>query len=280
MIVASNIYDDIAMAAAFGAVNAIRHSTELNPFDLCRADLLYFASVGDRANVLLSAELLVDEARIVRDVSLACKGFRNAAEAFASFGFVDRAQSLLLESRTLAARLAYETSVVSADLRLASLAIFAMDTTGATRYLASAEQSISLHRPSIPLLRADFYLFSCWLALLLGDETAAAKASHGMTRTLRKQNLGTAHAAVTGTRLATHRGKATAELMRGFDTLCNGLLTRTHDCNKEFSLAAVVLFALRHDRRESVQELAHSVLAALVRHGRRPWPYVTELLRR
>jgi hypothetical protein len=278
MFVASNTDNDAGMTAAFDSVNAIRHSTEINPFDLYRADLMYYAGIADRENALRSSELLVGESRLVRDVGLACRGLRNAAEGFASFGFVDRAQSLLLESRALASRLAYESSVVYADLRLADLAIHEMDTTGAYRYLSSAEENAARHGLRIPILRADYFQLSCWAAILLGDIAAATKASHGMVRTVRKQSIGAAHAAVTGTRLATHRGSATLELTRGFDALCEGLLRRNHNCNKEFSLAAVILYSNRIGRASEAAALAESVMKELVRHGRHPWPFLDRLL--
>ena len=277
--VAANTDDGAALEIAFTSVNALRHSREINPFDLRRADLIYFATTGDRPNALLSADALAAEARTVRDVGLACKGLRNSAEAFSSFGFVNRAQELLLESRSLAAKLDYAVSIASADLRLADLCIFSMDTEGAARYLSSAESTLDRHQLRVPVLRADCFFYSCWNAILAGDESAAAKASRGMVRTLRGGgHVGTARSAIASTILATHRGKISGDLHRSFETLQAALLRRTYDSNREYSLAALLLFASQRGDPQAVATFATRELEQLTENGRSPWPFLKKLL--
>ena len=278
MLVASNTDDNSSFVAAYSSVNSVRFSAEINPFDLHRADLMFHTTFGDRVRALTSAELLLAEARVVADVSLACKGYRNAAEAFVSFGLPERAQAVLLESRALATRLGYATSEINADFRLADLGILSMDAVGAKRYLDSAQQTMNRYALRVPILYADFFFLSCWAAIIAGDPAEAAKASRGMVRTLRGKHLGTAHTAIAGTRLATQIGKPSTELKRDFMLIRDSLVNRTHDSNIEYSLAAIILFARRQKLTEEVSALTAVVFDRMETFGRRPWPFITQLI--
>ncbi len=85
LFVASNLATKRA-DGVLSAVNAVRYSKDVNPFDIHRADLIFFASVGLREKALEAAHQLSAKSRTVHDVQLACKGLRNAAEVHSTFG--------------------------------------------------------------------------------------------------------------------------------------------------------------------------------------------------
>jgi hypothetical protein len=143
---ASNLSDAAGLESGFRAVNSLRFSPGINRFDLHRADVIYFASIGSRDDAIASAILLAEESRCVSDIQLACKGLRNAAEVCCHYGQRSVAQSYIHESRLIAAELLYPSQVVRADVALADLCLHEMDIEGASAYLEDAERLLLKHQ--------------------------------------------------------------------------------------------------------------------------------------
>ena len=119
LIVAFNRNDEDALASAYNSIQAVRDFSGVNPFDVCRAEVVYHSFFGDKENAMRHAIALAAESRMVKNVELACTGLRNAAQAHSAFGDLSNAQSLLLESREMASRLKYFAQIVWADINLA-----------------------------------------------------------------------------------------------------------------------------------------------------------------
>ena len=274
LIAAANLGEREAMENAFEAVNAVRYSPDVNRFDLHRAELIYFASFGDRTKALACAKRVAEESRTVSDVHLACKGFRNAAEAMALFGEIGDAQSMIHEARALAVELQYPAQIASADVRLADLAIEVMDTEGARTYLASAEQIIFEYRLTMRVLLADVNFHSCWEALMREDLQKAAKAAKAVVRLLRDQKLGVSLSALLGVQLATHRGRVTKETHSAFERLKASIGSTPYNANEQRSLAALLLFARNTGELSEVSEFVGAQVLRLEAAGRTVWPYL------
>ncbi len=276
--VAFNRNDAAAMNAAYQAVLAVRHAADVNPFDVYRADLIYYAFCGARNEALQCAELLAQEARVVRNIELACKGFRNSAEAMLAFGRADRAQSLLHESRDLAARLGYHSQVVWADMGLADIRIASMDSIGADAHLTSASERAARHSLSSPLLLADLALFTFWTSLLKDDVSRAQKAAKAVERSYSMQLTGTPRWAKLGVRLATHRGRTTRANEREFEELKASIGTRTVHSIENFSLAALLLHSKQRADRTSVCDFVRCQLSRLEETKGAIWPFLLQNL--
>ena len=277
LFVASNLGDSIALREAHRAVNAVRYSVDASPFDLCRADLIYFASMGIRDQALECARKLCIESRIVRDVQLACKGFRNAAEVFSTFGDSKTAQALLHESRSLAASLEYHSQVAWADIRLADLCIEAMDIEGASAYLQCATNVVEANSLLAPLLVGDLNLHRCWEALLRGDISRAQRSSRVVARKMNSSRCGTALWTVQSVRLATHRGNDSREMSRDFASLRASVGSRAFYPNEQLSLAALILYANGRRERSEVTNFVADQFSRIEASGRQIWSYLREI---
>jgi hypothetical protein len=204
--------------------------------------VIFYCSIGDESRALFSAEKLAAEARVVRNIRLACAGLRNAAEALNAFGRSSGAQALLHEAHSLALTLDYPIESAILTLKLADLAIEQLDLDGARSYLHAAEHTIREHELTLPVLVADLHFHTCWEAVLGGDNALALKASRALARTVRGAQ-GTARSAVLCTRLATHQGRVTADLLRDAEDLRELILKQPRGLNEQHSLAALLLFS-------------------------------------
>jgi hypothetical protein len=274
LFVAFNRGDAAAMSAAYKVVVAVRHAADVNPFDVHRADLMYHAFCGDRRQALNCAELLARESRVVRNIELACKGLRNAAEAMLAFGQGERAQSLLHESRALATNLGYHAQVVWSDMDLAAICIEGMDATGADAYLKSASERAARHSLSAPLLHSDLALYTCWSSLISGDFSRAQRAARTAERTYPGDLTGTALWAKLGVRLATHRGQITRSDERQFDELRSSIGTRAVHSIENFSLAALLLHSKQRGDHGDVTDYVKAQLPRIQANKGFAWPYI------
>ena len=274
LFVAFNRNDAKAMNAAHNAVMAVRHAADVNQFDVHRADLIFYSFRGERNEALACAELLAQEARVVRNIELACKGLRNAAEAMLAFGRGARAQSLLHESRALAARLGYHAQVVWTDISLADICIGNMDIVGADGYLTSASERATRQSLSSPLLMADLGLYSCWTSLVVGDFPRAQKSARTAERSFGGELTGTALWAKLGVRLATHRGQVTRSEERQFEELKASIGTRTVHSIENFSLAALLLHSKQRGDQSAVSDFVRTQLPRIEATRGEIWPFL------
>ena len=280
LILASNLTDTIALHAAQTIVQSVRHAPNVSAFDVARADMIFFASVGDSSKALSAAQQLVIESRRVADVQLACRGFRNAAEVFSTSGATDSSQALLLESRGLALTLGYHAQVAWADIGLAREAIYGMDLDAANTYLHSAQEIAAHHHIVAPLLDCDINLFRSWRAVMLGDIGAAQRAARVVVRRTAKSTSGTAHWAALSVKLATHRGKVSKEVYRDFASLRASIGSRPHYADEPLSLAALLLCSAIHKMEPNIEHFVINELQRMETKGRSPWLFLLKLLGR
>lgn len=277
LVVASNRDDTEGLHSAFRAVNTIRHSPDVNPFDVCRADVIYFASIGSRDDAIAGASLLADASRSVSDIQLACKGLRNAAEVCAHYGLADIAQRYLHESRILAVELEYPSQVVRADLALADLCLYDLDVDGASAYLGDAETQILKYRIKSPLLETDINLFRCWEALIRGDFPAGQKAARVVIRRLSGgQHSGSAVWTLLSVKLATRGGALTRAVRKDIELLQSSIASRPFYSNEHYSLAALLLTTRQTPMATEMCDFVQPHLARLEARGRRVWPFVLQ----
>ena len=275
LFVASNLSDTEGLDRAFQAVNAIRHSPDVNPFDVCRADVIYFASRGFRDDALKGSIRLAEASRVVPDVQLACKGMRNAADVCSYYGDRATAQALLHEARILASDLEYFTQAAWTDLRLADLCIETMDADGASAYIQSAAEISDKNRILSPLLAADINLFTCWEALLRGDHARAQKAARVVGRRLHGAQLGTALWTLVSVKLATHRGAYSKEVRKETAILRESIGSRPFHPNEKYSLAALLLSTKSTPFHAEMSTFVESQFPRIVSYGQEIWPMIT-----
>ncbi|MBC7841788.1 MAG: AAA family ATPase [Gemmatimonadaceae bacterium] len=278
LFLASNLEDPSALSTAHQAANAVRHSSAVPAFDVHRADLIYFSETGDRVRALVEAELLVREARLIADVSLACKGYRNAAEALSYFGEPSRAQACLHEARSLASKLNYSAQLVWIDLSLAGLAIADMDAEGAKAYLASATKQIDGMIAVPPLMLVDLNFFQCWAATIVGDLQAAAKASKAVVRNAKGTQTGVLLWAILGTKLASRTGRLNKELIKDLNILRASIGRKKFYSNEQLNLAALLLATRGTTHESELRDFATSQMTRIQESGRKLWPFIDKLM--
>ena len=275
--VASNLGDQLSLERAFRAVSEVRYSPDVSAFDVCRAELIFHASSGNKTEALDAAMALAQQARVVADVQLACKGLRNAAEVLSTYGRRTTAKGLLHESRTLAADLEYFAQIAWADIRLADLSIEEMDVEGAVFYLQSASEIVLHHRLLAPLLSADLHLTTCWTSLLQNNFPAAQRAARAVARRL-SSSSGTPSFAYLAAKLATRGGAFSKDVRKDLAALRASIGIRPHYPNEPQSIAALLLATRNTDAADSVKELVISQLPRLESNRGTVWPFITQLL--
>ena len=271
---ASNLCDRTGLRRGHQAVNAVRHSPDVNPFDICRADVIYFASTGDRVNALLSAATLRDASRAVPDIQLACRGLRNAAEVFFAYGETSASQSLLHEARLLAVELQYFSQIAWSDIRLAELCLYDMDTDGAESYLASAVEIMVKNRLSTPLISADIHLFDCWTAIAIGDFARAQRSARVVMRRLASQKHGTGLFTRLAVKIATHGGSFSSEVRKSINTLKGSVGSQPFNPNEQLTLAAILLATRNTPFQRESSDFVTQQFSRIIATGRRIWPLV------
>ncbi|MES3036122.1 MAG: AAA family ATPase [Gemmatimonadota bacterium] len=274
--VASNVGDIEALKSAYRSVDAVRHADSVNPFDVRRADLIYFASVGEREEALACAHRLVQESRVVQDVQLACKGFRNAAEACAAFGDHASAQAFLHEQRSLAADLGYNVQVAWADVRLADQRLEFMDVDGSMTYLESAFQIAAKHGPFAPLVASDMHLQLCWTSLVSGDMSQAQKSAKFVARRVTGTHTGTALWTLLGVKLATFQGKHNSQMLKLYAQLRASIGSRPFYSNEPHSLAALLLFSKGTPLHEETRDFVEAQFPRMKHAGRHIWDFIIQ----
>lgn len=274
LFVAFNRNDPLAVDAAYMAVDAVRHSNLVNQFDICRADLMYSAFMGDRLGALASSRALATQSRIVENVELACLGLRNSAEAQAAFGDIAGAQCLLLEARSLASRLEYNAQIVWSDLELASLALRVMDVDASSAYLTSAAETCRTFGLDSPLIMVDQLFHQCWESLIRGDIGEAQRAARGIARRVKRSESGTLLWCRLAVELATHRGARTRVERNSFDQLKQSIGSCAYYSNEQLSLTAILLYAKGTPDHESVSGFVREQFERLEATGRTLWPFL------
>ena len=277
LFVASNIHDEAGLEAAFRAVNAVKHFPDVNRFDVERAELIYYASIGNRTAATTSAWRLAAEARVVKDVNLACLGLRNASAALIYYGDLNAGQSLLLESRVLASQLEYHAQAMRADIRLGELCLLNMDLDGARAYLDSAEDIMSRDRIKSNNLCSDLFHMQCWHALVRGDAVRANHLGRASVRLIEKPAEGTALWSTLSTKVATHQGKRTRLSDREFDALKHSLGCMPFYENEQLSLAAILLYAKRERIDADTLALVRSHCTRIQNEHGFLWDYLRKL---
>ena len=279
LFVASNLGDEQGLQSAFRAVNAVRFSPDINSFDLCRADVIYSTSIGAREQALTSASLLAEASRSVSDIQLACKGLRNAAQVCSHYGLLDRAQSYLHESRILATELEYPSQVVRADIALADLCLYDMDTDGASAYLTSAESILLRHRIKSPLLETDINLFRCWEALILGNFQTGQRAARVVMRRLSGgQHAGSALWTLLSVKLASRGGSLTNAVRKDIQILQSSIGSQMYYSNEHHSLAALLLTTRATTMESEMKLFVRAQIKRLELRGRKVWPLIIKHL--
>lgn len=274
--VASNLGDIEALKSAFRAVDAVRFAESVNPFDICRADLIYNASVGDREEALLCARRLAQESRVVQDVQLACKGFRNAAEACSAFGDHAFAQALLHEQRALATDLGYTVQAAWADIRLADQCLDFMDVDGSMIYLESAFQIAAKHGPFAPLVASDMHLQLCWTSLVAADMSQAQKSAKFVARRVTGMHSGTANWTLLGVKLGTFQGKHTKQVLNLYAQLRLSIGSRPFYSNEPHSLAALLLFSQGTALHDETCDFVAAQFPRMIHAGRPIWQFIKQ----
>jgi hypothetical protein len=279
LFVASNHEDTAGLESAYRAVSAVRHSPDINPFDLCRADLIYFATTGQRIKAQEAAHRIAVLSRTIPDIQLACKGLRNAALVCGVYGDTSRAQAYLHESRLIASELQYFAQVAWADIRLADLCLLEMDTAAAREYLDDAADIIVKNRLHIPLLEADLNLFTCWEALATNEfQRAQRSARIVMRRISGAQRTGSALWTYLGVKLATRRGAFTKEVRRDVDLLKSSIGRSLFYPNEHLSLAALLLGTRGTPAHRETSEFVAIQIKRLNSSGRGVWHMISDNL--
>jgi len=277
LFVSSNLNDAVGLDSAYRAVNAVRLSPDVSVFDICRADLIYHASRGNRDTALGLAQKLAGESRSVADIQMACRGLRNAADVYSTYGYRAVATGLLNESRILASELDYFAQIAWADIRLADIHIEELDFDGAREHSQSAALIIDKNRLLAPLLSADLHLTLCWESIIRGDSQAAQRAARVVARRFGTAS-GTPHLAHLAAKLATRGGAFTIAVRRDLSTLKASIGSLPFYSNEQMSLAALVLTT-----RDTVDEAeTHAFVAEQIPrlHKERGsvWPFITQVL--
>ena len=276
LVIASNLADAIGMAKAFQAVDSLRHSPDVNPFDVCRADLIYFASSGQRTRAIKGAFRLAEAARVVPDIQLACKGLRNAAQVCSTYGDKAGAQAMLHESRALASSLEYHAQTAWCDLRLAHLALEDMDVDGARAYIACAAEIALRNRLPARLLSFDIHLFSSWEALVRGDFPRAQKASRALARQLPGPHSGTTRWTLLGAKLATRSGAYSQAVKRDTAILLASIGSIAFYPAEELSLAALVISSADTPDHTDTCNFVKAQFPRIKAMGNTVWPMITQ----
>jgi hypothetical protein len=275
---ASNLYDRSGLQRGHQAVNAVRHSPDVNPFDVCRADVIYFASKGDRPNAIAAAEKLRDASRNVPDIQLACRGLRNAAEVFFMYGETATSQSLLHEARLLAVELQYFSQIAKSDIRLAELYMYEMDTDGANAHLESATEIILKNRIATPLISADLHLFDCWTAICNEEFSRAQRAARVVVRRLANQKTGIGYFTRLSVRLATRGGRFTDDVQKSVQMLKSSVNANAFSPNEQLNLAALLITTQRTHLEAETREFVASQLPRISSTGSAIWPLIRRYL--
>ena len=277
VLVASNLNDVAALESAFQSVNAVRHSADINKFDLYRADLIYYATVADRDMALTCANELARESRTVNDVALACTGFRNAASVYSYFGAPGDAQRVLHESRALAARLEYSAQVAMADVGLAEMSLQEMDMDGVAAYLESAEETIIRNDVKALAHTVDVHFLRCWERLIVGDRQGAQRSAKVVVRKLHAAKEGTSLWTATSVKLATQGGARNRQSEKEFAALRLSIGTRLFYPYEQFNLCALLLYTRNTPMHAQAQETVRSHLDGSAASYRTIWPYLNSL---
>ncbi|NJL17955.1 MAG: hypothetical protein HC938_12960 [Nitrospira sp.] len=278
LMAASNLGDRYALDTAYRVVKSLPSVSEADEFALCRADVIYFSCIEERSPALESADRLVDASRRVKDVELACRGLRNAAEARTIFGRTREARALLYEARDIAARLQYPAQVATIDLQLADLALDEVDIVCARAYLEAAARTISSHSLDTKILRADLLLHSCWEAIVSHDDPRAAKTARALHRLNRVERHSTAYFATLATKLATHNGAWTKEELRELDALKACTTNSLFAWISQRSIAGILIFATKCGKYTEVGSFVETQIQRIEARGQSVWPFLHELL--
>jgi hypothetical protein len=277
---ASELGDLELLALANLAVGAVRHCPGVAEFDLHRADMIYSATLGDRAAALHHAEQLAEHCARFPEVGMACVGLRNAATVFSAYGNSPRAQRALHTSRELASRLSYMKQVVDADLYLAGLAIEEMDSAAARAYLQSARQLIDAHSLEIPMLHIDRALFSSWEAILSGDTARATQEARFHARATKQLAATSGGAAYThfSLRLATHESPGANDFEEIFARVWQSIGRLPFYVTEDWSLAALLLASKKSGKFGPTAAFVESHRARIEARGKQLWPFVSQLM--
>jgi hypothetical protein len=276
--VASNLENLDALHSAFQAVEAVRFAEDSNAFDLRRAEVIFFTSIGDRDKAIDSAHHLARESRLVNDVLLACKGLRNAAEACTGFGDSRSAQAFLHEQRQLATRLGYHAQAAFADIRLAGHCLETMDVDGSKKNVESAFELMARYGPFAPLIASDAHLQRCWTSLVAGNFGTAQHSARFVARRITGSHTGTALWTLLGVTLATFNGRPSKTMLKHFLTLKASIGSRPFYYNEQHSLTALLLFSAGTALQDETREFATSHLPRLARTGRAVWPFLQQCI--
>jgi hypothetical protein len=278
LFVSSNLNDAEGLISAYRSVNAVRQSPDVSFFDLCRADLIYHASCGNRDLALVHAQALAQEARSVADIHLACRGLRNAAQVYSTYGFLGIAKGLLHESRILASDLDYFAQTAWADIRLAEVCIEEMDLDGAREHNESASSIIDKNRLLAPLLSGDLHLALSWEAIVRGDFQSAQRAARVVTRRF-GQAPGIPYLAHLAAKLATRGGAFTKIVNREISVLKASVGNLPFYYNEQMSLAALVMTTTDTKVESEIHAFVAAEIPRLRAERGSVWPVITDALK-
>jgi len=275
---ASSLNDMNALQAAFRSVNAVRHSTEVNTFDVRRADLIYFSCVGDREKALTCAYELAAESRIVRDVELACRGLRNASTTLAHFGQYADAQRVLHEARSLSSKLEYHAQTAAGDVNLAELCLQAMDLAGTVAYLDSAAEAMQHHKIFTAPLLVDLNYIRCWERLIAGDTQSAQRAARIVVKQLQRAREGIMLWTALSVKLATHGGAHTKQSNKEYAILRASVGSKPFYPFEQFNLCALLIYKRGTAHYKTETAFVAAQLERLCANGRPVWPLLGSLV--
>jgi AAA ATPase domain len=278
LIVADNLHADDLRMIARQAIDSVRYAPDVNQLEVARADMIFYATSGDRPRALLAAERVSDEARKVLDIRLACTGLRNAAECYQTFGRISDAQAAAHESRSLASKLAYPAQIAFADIKLADMAIDEMDADSADRYLDSAEDIVANHRIKVQMLLADIKFSRCWARVIRRDFSAARKFARSGNALIKDQVVGNGFYYRTGAKLACYTGPCGADIRKQYGLLRNSIGRTPYSPNEERHLAALALVARSTRSFGDTDDFVRSNYPRLVRNRGHLWPFLRDLV--
>jgi hypothetical protein len=278
MFVASNLNDKHALQAAFLSVNAVRYSSEVQTFDLCRADLIYYTSMDEREKALACAHELAAEARIVNDVDLACRGLRNASMTLSHYGHFADAQRVLHEARSLGSKLEYHAQTVLTDLSLAELCLEEMDLIGTVAYLETAEEAMYRHEIQAAGLVIDLNFVRCWERLIFGDIQSAQRAARKVVKKLQGAKNGIMLWTALSVKLATQGGAHTRQSNKEHAILRASIGSKAFYPHEPFNLCALLIYSRGTVQHEEQKFFVSGQLERLRANGRPTWPFLSSLL--
>jgi AAA ATPase domain len=278
MIFADNLGDLGKLNSAFAVVRSLQACRDVQPFDVARAELIFRTCTFDISNVVECAERLAIEARRVRDIELACLGFRNAADALQQIGQGLLSSKYLHESLALATRYKYPSLIAQSYCCLAIHELMQCNCEASGAYLNAALENDIHSLGSEDYWSGEIEFASLWRYVLLGDAVSGAKHAKRLVRLFGKDLNMAAKTSVSASRLATSSGRWSVSMSKDLECCLTGLTEIGPRPIAQRAAAAILLSTKARPERPLAIEAVMSWVARTESLGVQVWPFVSQLL--